>query len=55
MWAVWAEGARADIDCMKDSNTVIAERYEIERTLGEGAFATTYLALDRQTNRQCVV
>jgi len=35
--------------------TALKERYEILSTLGEGAFATTYLAHDRLQDRKCVV
>ena len=38
-----------------DAGFLLRERYEIQSLLGEGGFARTYLAVDRQLNRKCVV
>ena len=36
-------------------NTLLNERYEIKETLGQGGFATTYLAVDTETQQQCAI
>jgi len=33
----------------------VLEEYQIERVLGQGGFGTTYLCLDRNLERKCVV
>jgi serine/threonine protein kinase len=38
-----------------ESGTKLRDRYRIERLLGEGGFAKTYLAFDRERNNQCVI
>lgn len=45
---------------MADSESIeatppLADRYELEEIIGEGANATTYLATDRETDRRCAV
>jgi serine/threonine protein kinase len=37
------------------SGTLLKDRYELIRPLGEGGFATTYLANDQNTGRTCVI
>jgi serine/threonine protein kinase len=37
------------------AGTLLRDRYEILRLLGEGGFASTYQALDHQTNQHCVI
>src|SRR5512136_1427629 len=34
---------------------LLHERYEIKEVLGQGGFATTYLALDTATQRECAI
>ena len=36
-------------------NTLLNERYEIKEILGCGGFATTYLAVDKETQQQCAI
>ena len=36
-------------------NTLLNERYEIKEILGQGGFATTYLAVDTETQQQCAI
>ncbi len=36
-------------------STALADRYKLERHLGEGGMATVYLAEDRKHHRQVVV
>lgn len=38
-----------------DQSLLLKQRYQIQKTLRQGGLATTYLALDRQTNQPCVV
>jgi eukaryotic-like serine/threonine-protein kinase len=40
---------------LSESNEILAGRYEIQRLIGEGSFAQTYLALDRTLNRPVAV
>ncbi|MCI0445147.1 hypothetical protein L0152_18305, partial [bacterium] len=37
------------------AGTLLKDRYEVVRPLGEGGFATTYLAVDHSTGRNCVI
>jgi len=36
-------------------NTLLNERYEIKEILGRGGFATTYLAVDTETQQKCAI
>jgi len=36
-------------------NTLLNDRYEIKETLGRGGFATTYLAIDTETQQKCAI
>ncbi len=38
-----------------NSCELLNQRYEIKRILGQGGFATTYLAVDTQTDQQCAI
>lgn len=37
------------------ASTLLKDRYELIRPLGEGGFAKTYLAVDHSTSRNCVI
>ncbi|MCI0616387.1 serine/threonine protein kinase, partial [bacterium] len=39
----------------ESAGTLLKDRYELVRPLSEGGFATTYLATDRTTGRNCVI
>lgn len=39
----------------QSAGTLLKDRYELIRPLGEGGFATTYLATDHSTGRNCVI
>lgn len=38
-----------------DGNKLLNERYEIKEILGRGGFATTYLAVDTETQQKCAI
>lgn len=51
------ESTREPLSQHQDSaaGTLLRDRYELIRPLGEGGFAVTYLATDRTTGRNCVI
>lgn len=40
---------------LESAGTLLKDRYELIRPLGEGGFATTYLATDHSSGRNCVI
>ena len=38
-----------------DKDKLLNQRYEIKEILGRGGFATTYLAVDTETQQKCAI